>query len=150
MIKNKFLRNNILVLLLTNTGNVFSYLFQVFVGRNLTPEEYGAFNSLNSMGVLIATPLAVLPFVLSKFTVQFTFEGLEKVRELFHISLKWLSLMSVVVFGFGIAGLPLIRDYLNLETSVPVSIMLLQLSICLFMPVTLGILQDWNGFWDLD
>jgi len=146
VIKNKFLRNNILILILMNMGNVFNYLFQLIVGRNLTPEEYGAFNSLNSLGVLIATPLAVLPLVLSKFTVTFSVEGLEKVRELFHISLKYLFLISVVVFALGSAGVPLIREYLNLETSIPVFIILLQMSFCLLIPVAMGILQGLERF----
>ena len=66
----RFLKNNFVVLVFVNIGNVLNYLFQLVLGRSLSLQEFGEFNSIISLAVITTTPIAVLPLVVSKFTVQ--------------------------------------------------------------------------------
>jgi O-antigen/teichoic acid export membrane protein len=61
-----------------NLGNVFAYLFQMVIGRVLSPDDFGTFNALNSLAIVISAPMAVLPFVFSRYTVQLSADGLGK------------------------------------------------------------------------
>jgi len=143
---NKFFRNNILVLLLMNSGNVFNYLFQIVIGRSLTPEEFGVFNALNSLTLLASVPIAVIPFVFSKVTVQLSLNGLSQIRSLFWKSIKWLALISCAGFSVGLLALPAIKGYLHIDSFVPILIILVQICLSLFRPVNMGILQGLQRF----
>ncbi|MBT8764369.1 oligosaccharide flippase family protein [Desulfohalobiaceae bacterium Ax17] len=143
---NKFFRNNILVLFLMNSGNVFNYLFQLVIGRSLTPEEFGVFNALNSLTLLASAPIAVIPFVFSKVTVQLSLNGLSQIRSLFWKSIKWLALISCAGFGIGLLALPATKGYLHIDSFVPILIILVQICLSLFRPVNMGILQGLQRF----
>ena len=71
----RFLRNNMLILVLLNSSNIFNYLFQLTAGRGLTTIDYGSFNAVNSMAVILSAPIAVLPLVFSRYTVQLAESG---------------------------------------------------------------------------
>jgi len=142
----RFLRNNFLILILMNLGNVFAYLFQVVIGRVLSPDDFGAFNALNSLAVVISAPMAVLPLVFSRYTVQLATDGLGQVKTLVVDSFRILSLLAVGIFALGLIALPLLKDYLHLQESTPIIIMLTQLLLSLFVPVLLGTLQGLQRF----
>jgi O-antigen/teichoic acid export membrane protein len=142
----KFVQNNFLILILMNLGNVFAYLFQVVIARVLSAEDFGAFNALNSLAVVIAAPVAVLPVVFSRYTVQLMQDGLGQVKCLLTDSLRLLFLLAVFVFIVGLFALPWLRDYLHLEQSTPILIILFQLVLSLLFPVLIGVLQGLHRF----
>ncbi|MCK5525150.1 MAG: oligosaccharide flippase family protein [Thiomargarita sp.] len=142
----RFLRNNFLILILMNLGNVFAYLFQMVIGRVLSPDDFGAFNALNSLAIVISAPMAVLPLVFSRYTVQLSADGLGRVKTLLIDSFRILSLLAVIIFILGIIALPWFKDFLHLQESTPIIIMLTQLLLSLFVPVLLGTLQGLQRF----
>ena len=142
----KFLRNNLLILVLLNSSNLFSYFFQLVVGRALTPEEYGSFNALNSVAVVLSAPVAVLPLVFSRYTIQLAKIGINQVKDLLVKGLKWLTLIAFGLFIIEIAATPLIKEYLHLDSTIPIILMLAQMALALVLPVILGILQGLQRF----
>ena len=67
----RFLKQNIVILVLLNSGNLFNYLFQLVVGRCMSPADFGGFNALNSTMVIFSAPLAIVPLVMARFTARF-------------------------------------------------------------------------------
>jgi O-antigen/teichoic acid export membrane protein len=144
--RNVYLRQNILVFLVMNFGNVFNYLFQVLTGRYLGPEDYGAFNSLNSLAVLLSTPLVVLPVVLSRYAIEFKLLDPRLVRELFRLALRFMSALSLAVLLLGLASLPWIQQFLAIDQPAQVLFMLLFLGVSFILPVPTGMLMGLQRF----
>ncbi len=145
--RERFLRQSILVFLLMNLGNMFNYLFQMVAGRYLGPEDYGAFNSLNSMAVLLATPLVVLPLVLSRYAIEFNLKDTGQLRQLLRSALRGMSVLSLALFLLGLACLPWIRQFLSIDHPAPVVYMLLFLCVSFVLPVPTGVLMGLQRFW---
>jgi len=142
----KFLNNNLLILILLNSSNVFNYLFQLVVGRALMPEEYGKFNALNSTAVILSAPVAVLPLVFSRQTIKLAHISLAKVKTLLSKGLQVMVLVATGTFLVGTLAIPWIKDFLHITTNLPIYIMLAYLSLSLISPLPLGVLQGLHRF----
>jgi len=68
--RNTFLSASIFVLVIGNLGNLFAYLTQFIAGRYLTVEDFGLYNSVNSIYAIFVSILAGLPFVISKYVIK--------------------------------------------------------------------------------
>lgn len=135
-----------LILVLLNSSNIFSYLFQLVAGRSLTTGDYGSFNALNSMAVILSAPVAVLPLVFSRYTVKLDARGLGQVKSLLVEGFRWMVFIAGALFLVGLAAIPWLQDFLHLETKIPIVIMLVQLTLSLLFPVLLGMIQGLHRF----
>jgi len=63
------LRSQVVIVVLQNVGNVFAYLFQVILVRSLSPSDFGAFNTLFSIALILSSPQLVLQYVYSRQTL---------------------------------------------------------------------------------
>jgi len=142
----RFLKQNFLILVLMNSGNIFNYLFQLTIGRAMTPDEFGSFNALNSSTVILAAPLGVVPLIMARFTAGFALHGMGRVRGLFGQAIKVASVAVGVIAAAGFLVAPLLRDFLHLESIVPVYIMLALVSLSMLAPVPTGMLQGLQRF----
>jgi len=142
----RFLANNFVMLLLMNAGSVFNYAFQILLGRGLTPEQYGLFNSINSFGAILAVEVAVMSYVLAKFTIRSQRHGDEYLRGLIVFAVRWLSVLGIVVFAVLAAASPLLRQYLHVESSVPIFLMIVTVSLSILSPIPLGVFQGLQRF----
>jgi O-antigen/teichoic acid export membrane protein len=141
-----FLRNNMLILVLLNSSNIFNYLFQLTAGRGLTTIDYGSFNAVNSMAVILSAPIAVLPFVFSRYTVQLAESGLEQVKRLLVTGFRATIFFAGALFLIGLVAIPWLQNFLHLESKTPIVIMLVQLALSLVFPVFLGVIQGLHRF----
>ncbi|MCH8313426.1 MAG: hypothetical protein IID17_10620 [Nitrospinae bacterium] len=91
----KFLRNNLLILVLLNSSNIFSYLFQLVAGRTLTTIDYGTFNAVNSLAVILSAPVAVLPLVFSRYTVKLEIAWVRSRAFWWKVSVEWFQSLSL-------------------------------------------------------
>lgn len=129
-----------------NFGNVFSYLFQLILARNFSPDDFGIFNSVNSLAIVIAAPVSVIPFIISRYTVQLLPKGLGQVRYFVDQTLKLILALSVVLLIAGTLMVPVIMKFLNLDSKLPIVLMLGILVISLILPVFLGFLQGLSRY----
>jgi len=142
----RFLKQNFLILVLMNSGNIFNYLFQLTIGRAMTPDEFGSFNALNSSTVILAAPLGVVPLIMARFTAGFALDGMGRVRGLFGQALKVAAVAAAVIAAAGFFLAPLLKNFLHLESIVPVYIMLAMVSVSLMAPIPTGMLQGLQRF----
>lgn len=141
-----FLRNNFLVFVLLNSANAFNYFFQMVVGRSLTLAEYGTFNSVNSMAVVLSAPVAVLPMLFSRYTVQLALTGSGKVKSLLMEGFRTLFFAAGGILLLGLFAIGWLKGYLHLDTTTPILIMLVQLALSFLLPGLLGVLQGLQRF----
>ncbi|SVC17560.1 uncharacterized protein METZ01_LOCUS270414, partial [marine metagenome] len=141
-----FIKNNIIMLVLLNSASVFSYLFQLVLGKNLSPVDYGIFNSLNSLIAILATPSEILHILFSRFIVKLSISGLNQVKCLLIKSINIMLWVSAGIFLFGLASLPLLKSFLHLDANTPFILMLLALAISLILPILFGLLEGLHRF----
>jgi len=64
--KDNFNFNVLIFFIIMNSGNFFSYLFQFFLARFTTVENFGDYNSLNSITLYFSAIIASLPYFVTK------------------------------------------------------------------------------------
>jgi O-antigen/teichoic acid export membrane protein len=128
-------------------GNVFNYLFQVYVGRTLGPEGYGTFGALISILTILGLPAYAITLTLAKFVSQYSAEGKkEKVSSLIRGALVRISL-----YGMGIALLflmasPFLGGFLQIPSITPFLLIALTFLFALLLAILQGVLQGLQRF----
>ena len=135
-----------MLLLFTNCGTVFNYLSQVFLGRAFTPEDFGVYNSLNSLAVILAAPLLVIPLVVARFSITYSLRDMGMVNTFLRRCLKFTAALSLTLLLVGLAAVPAVQGLLHLDEAWPIVIMLAQLFLGLYYPIFMGMLQGLQRF----
>ena len=92
----KFIWNNTIVFILLNSSGALNYIFQIILGRTLTPDQYGSFNSLLALSALITTPFTILHLVFSRFIAMMTENNLQKIASNYlKVNEKNLSIRDI-------------------------------------------------------
>lgn len=142
----RFLRQNIVILFLLNSGNLFNYLFQLVVGRSMSPADFGGFNALNSTMVIFAAPLAIVPLVMARFTARFALSDMGLVRSLLTRAGLCAAGLAVAAYGLGALCLPYLQSFLHIEQASPILLMLGVMAGSFVLPVPWGMLQGLQRF----
>ena len=142
----KFLKNNISTLLIVNTASGFNYLFQVAVARNLSVDDFGIFNSLNSLVIILSSPFSIVSIIFSRSSAQLSIKSISSVKTLIMSGLKVMAILGAIAFLLGIIAIPLIKQYLHISLSLPIIFMLIQWSLSFLVPVIMGVLQGLKRF----
>ena len=139
----KFISNNFLVLILINSGNVFNYLFYFVLGRTLSPSDYGVFNALNSLLVVLVAPMTVVQLVVARFSTQLTDRTLAAFAQKLT---KWLLVFILAIMVIGILSVPQVAVFLNVPHKWPIIVMVMVLGGTLGLSIPLGLLQGLRRF----
>ncbi len=133
-----------------NSGNLFNYLFQMALGRSLTPADFGGFNALNSTMVIFAAPLAIVPLVMARFTARFSLQGetrgMGQIKALLVTALKWSCVAAAVAYALGCLLIPFLKSFLHIETNLPILLMFGVMALSFILPVPWGMLQGLQRF----
>ena len=141
-----FLHNNLIILILLNSASVFNYLFQMVIGRSMTPSDYGIFNSINSTMSTIGAPIAIVHIVFSRFIVRLSVSGLGQVKMLLIKSFQVVLPLAGGLFITGLLFVPWLKSFLHLEVSTPIILMILTLCISILYPILFGMLEGLHRF----
>ena len=142
----KFLVQNIIVVFFVNAGSALNYLFQVLAGRGLALEQYGLFNSLTSVLIVLSVFTSVLPLVLSRLTVNLIQEGADKVGGLISAVLGWFSLLAVGLFLVLTVFSSIIANLVNIQSTTPVFVIAAAVALGALTPIPAGVLQGLQKF----
>jgi O-antigen/teichoic acid export membrane protein len=145
----KFLWNNVIIFILLNSSGALSYIFQIILGRALSPEQYGSFNSLLATSALITTPITILHLVLSRFIARIKECELQQIKTLLTKSLKIISGAALSIFLIGLSFSPWLKNFLHTETTLPIILMLLAACFSGFQQVLIAICEGMQRFLSL-
>ncbi len=135
------------LVIIIGLGNVFAFVFHIYMSRNLGPDGYSALNSLMSLLFVIAVPIITIQTTITKFVAQYDARGEDaNIRRLFIESVKRVGILAFVLMSLIILGAPLIADFLNIDKNTPVVVSGLLVFVMFMMPVFWAILQGREQF----
>ncbi|MBU1130229.1 oligosaccharide flippase family protein, partial [Patescibacteria group bacterium] len=145
-IKEHFKNPTVYGTVIISTGivisSIFSYLLQFFLGRMLSPSDYGTFNALMSLGILVGAPAAILGTALIKISSELLANNnFEKLTALFWklmgvtLTIGFLVLLVFWLLSSKIAG------YLNISDIILIYMFGLYMSLALVGVVPSAYLQ---------
>lgn len=135
------------LVVITGLGNVFNFIFHIYMSRNLGPDGYSALNSLMSLLFVLSVPIITIQTTITKFVAEYTAKGEHaNVRRLFLDSIKRVSVLGFVLMGLIIIGAPHIREFLNIKGNTPVVASGLLVFVMFLMPVIWALLQGREQF----
>ncbi|MDO9464785.1 MAG: oligosaccharide flippase family protein [bacterium] len=146
--KDSLYKNSALLFIASMAGNFFQYLFQFFMGRNLSIADFGAMNALFSFTVITSVGTGTIGLVITKYIAGFKGKNeIGKIKGIILKSSKYIIPAGVIVSILVFAARFQIMDYYKLEHTSPVIIVSFSLFVScilsLFFAVATG-MQRFN------
>lgn len=148
-IKNidSFSRNVILVFLGTSLANVFNLLYQLLIAHRMSGADFGAFNSLLSIFMLVAAPLATLQLAVVKYVAEFNAQNqVEKIRALFFKLMSKILPLAFFTFLVFCSTSFYLLNKLKIGSPDAGYILAILLALSFVTPVLAGMLQGLELF----
>ncbi|MDT8445867.1 MAG: oligosaccharide flippase family protein [bacterium] len=147
LLESPLVRSTMVLFSGTMLGNVFSYLFQVVMGRMLSVSDYGAMNALFAFMALAGVPFATVTHYLAKRISQhLAREERDIANSLILRSYRNIFLVGLVVSLIGAMLSPQISSYLQIPGILPVIFMCGAFLFNTAMPINSGVLQGFQAF----
>ena len=128
-------------------GSFFNYLYQLSMGRLLTPTQYGTLYSLVCLFVIISVFSTSIETSITKFTSKFNAEGKPgRINYLWRLCLKRTLLLGLAVFLALAVLTPLISRSLNIENNWYALVLFSSLILAFALPVNYGMLNGLQRF----
>lgn len=98
-------------------SNIFSYILQLFLGRNLSIMEYGEFSSLLSLAYVLFIPLNAVSISLVKLTSELKSNNENKVLGSLFLKLsRTMIIIGLIISGSVVLVKTFLVSYLNLDS----------------------------------
>ncbi len=145
--KNPFLRNSTVLFAGTMLVNVLNYLFHLVIGRMVSPIEYGEIESLISLLTIISVGAGTLTLIATKHAARMK-GGHDVVgtRNLATYLNKQIVRFGLPLFVVMILFTPLVKEFLNIETSTGIILLWGTMLISFLSAVIIGVLTGWQKF----
>mgnify|MGYP003874025231 CR=1 FL=1 len=139
MFGSRFFRDNLIVLVINNLTNVFMYLGQMVLSRSLSRDDFGIFNSVLNLTLIVFSFLNVISFSTAKTLANLT--TVEERRGFSRRTLKYVVQFAFLSsFGFFIASGE-ISDFLNLPSRMPIYISIVVTFVLVIQSLFAGLVQ---------
>ncbi|MEI7792473.1 MAG: oligosaccharide flippase family protein [Candidatus Berkelbacteria bacterium] len=143
----KLLSNTIIIFIGTLVGSIFSYLFNMLMGRMLGPAQYGELTALLSLSVIISVGGGAVSTVVMKYSSDmFHSNQKEAIRKLFFKFTRLFLIFSVLLFAIGIALARPIADFFGIDSQMPVIITLIGFIFGYLIVISRGVLLGMQNF----
>ncbi|WP_423792383.1 oligosaccharide flippase family protein [Methanocaldococcus indicus] len=125
----------------------FNYLYQLFMGRLLIPEDYGILFSLINIFYIFSVLSATVQTTITKYTSQLNAKNqLNKISYFWRYALKKSFIFGIITTILFFIVTPLISNYLHLSSPIPALILFSSLLFAYSLPTNQGILQGLQRF----
>ena len=144
---DRFLRVGTLLCVATMFTNILNFLFQVAMGRMLVPTDYGTMNALLSTFMIAAIPFTTISMILTRQASLFKAQGqLAGIRGLFQWTYRRLLAVGLPALVLFLLLAPVLRGFLQMETTVPIILMGFVIFLSVSFPVNLAFLGGLQHF----
>jgi O-antigen/teichoic acid export membrane protein len=144
---DRFFKVGTLLFVATMISHVFNFLFQVTMGRMLTPADYGTMNALLSTFLIAAILFTTIAMVVTRQASTFKAHGqLENIRSLLHWTYKGLygvGLPAVLIFSL---LSPAVKQFLHMDSTLPIILLGVVIVLSASFPVNLAFLGGLQHF----
>ena len=142
-----FVRGGFLLTISNVLVGIFGYLFQIAVGRLLTPEEFALFSSIIALYMLLGSPLNfVNMLVVKKIAVLRALNELNDLGKLYSHIQKYLFLFSIIFIVIAFEAHDAMGIYIKNVAKSEVILLGLLFSINLFFTINNSFMQGLQFF----
>jgi O-antigen/teichoic acid export membrane protein len=147
MSKNKFLKNNLIVVSSSVIGGLLGFLFHFMVSRRLSVGEYGELQSIVSLSMLFGVFFSAFSYFTIKNSAVFALHNDREGQARFLVFMKKKFRRTILAFSvFFILLLPIIKNFLHLHDYWGVAIAGLSIIISFYAALYSNSLQGWSDF----
>jgi len=144
---NEIIQASGLLFLASGFANFCNLLFVLFMVRKLEPVEYGIFNALASLMMILSMPVSTLQTVVTKYVASHFVKREFTVIKSFiiHLGKRIILFATAFLFLFWLAG-PLIADFLRIDSLPLIIVTGAIMFVSVMAPLANGILQGAQQF----
>jgi len=143
----KLLSSSLIVFVGTAFGSVFSYLFNMLMGRQLGPTLYGELTALMSfLAIISVAGGAILTIVMRYSGETYAMRHYAALKRLFLTFSKYVLAFALILFALSLAFIHPITEFLSIENILPVIVGLSSIILGFTILVNKGILQGTQKF----
>ncbi len=147
IVKGSFLRDTVIMVIATAISNFFNYLYQLLMGRLLTPQQYGELFSLLSLFYIFSVVFATVNTSITKFTTSYVVKNdYGKIKSVLVKASKNFAIIGVLVYGVILMLSPVISRFLNIENESYVMILFASIPFGFILPAYQGTLRGLQRF----
>lgn len=142
---NKFSASLIALLAFSIPASILNYVFSIAIGRLLTVEEFGIYNSMNSMAnnvIAIYAPFAVLVTRITAESKDIIGENTDRYKQIFKIYLCFFAITSLA----GMLLYPLLKGRFGADSFAQWLLILIMIGIMGLHSLAFGFVQGTQRF----
>ncbi|MCK5259115.1 MAG: oligosaccharide flippase family protein, partial [Thermoplasmatales archaeon] len=147
LFSDDLLKHASVMFLVSIIAGACNYIYQLYMGRALGPEEYGVFGSLFAIFYIISVLTATIQTSVARFVSKFIGEGAkEKIHYFMQGLLKRMFFLGIVMFLFFVFISGWLSSFLKIDPIMPIIILGSIFLFSTLLPVNLGALQGLQKF----
>lgn len=143
----KLFSNSLIVIVGTLVASVFSYLFNMLMGRYLGPEQYGEMTALMSLLMIVSIAGGAILTITMRYSAELYSAGkIGALKKMFAIFSRYVYMLAFSIILVLLVLIKPIANYFSITNLVPVVIAFSSLIFGLVMSVNKGLLQGGQKF----
>src|SRR3990167_2063144 len=128
-------------------GNIANYLFQFYMSRYLSVDDFGAMNSLLSLMVIISVPSMAILLIITKYTSELKArDESSHIQSLLIRAFKHIGSLGLTILIIFLTSSSIISTYLQIDARLPIILIGLAIFFYLLSTINMGILQGLQQF----
>ncbi len=148
ILRNFFLRIGSLLTALHILGGALGYVYQVIMGRIMSPAEYALFSSIMALFMFFSAPMGAMSMLITrKVSTLKAHANLFLVRDLFFYIHKVLAFVGVAALLVCWIAAPYLQRYLKADNITPIFIFALILILSIFNVAGISFFQGLQRFY---
>jgi len=147
ILRHEFYRDAFIMMIAVTLSNFFNYLYQLLMGRLLSPQEYGELFSLLSLFYIFSVFSTTINTSITKFTAVYGTRGeYGKIKSILIKGTKVLGLFGIMLFGLIALISPLFSKFLQIEDNSLLLVLFASLPLSMVLPIYQGALRGMQRF----
>jgi len=147
MLKDSFFRQGAIIFFFSIIGYLSGYIFHIYMGRVLGPEDYGILGSIIAVVTLVTIPAGAIQVAIANFASKLMVNKEHgKIKSLFIRSFRKLSMYGFFIFIAVSLASPLFVSFLNIPSNIPLILIGISIIFSFASPVNFGVLQGIQNF----
>lgn len=147
VIHDEMTRDSLVMVIAGLLGGVFSYLYQLFMGKLLPPADFGTVFTLTSLFLVVSWISQSVQTPMTRFVSMFKAQGsLGKANYVWKSSLKLGLVIGLTLFILFAAAIPLLSRFLNIHNSLYLLLLFSSFILAAGLPVNYGVLGGLQRF----
>lgn len=141
-VKHELIRGSLYIFLGTMISNIFNFIFNIFMSRNLSIEQYGVLTSIISLIMLATIPAgSVIPTVINFAGNYFANKKYDLVNAFFYRVIKYFIFISIIVIFVFVVFSKIIGEFFKISNPLLIILAGFIIAITYLGIINTGLLQ---------